>query len=48
MLNFNKDPNEIYRMIQIIKSAVEQGEIPEEQIDDSVRKILMAKGMKVE
>ena len=48
MLNFNKDPNEIYRMIQIIKSAVEWGEIPEEQIDDSVGKILMAKGMKVE
>ena len=48
VLNFNKDPNEIYRMIQVVKMAVEQGEIPEEQIDDSVRKILMAKGMKVE
>lgn len=48
VLNFNKDPNEIYRMIQVIKSAVERGEIPQEQIDDSVRKILKAKGLKVE
>ena len=48
VLNFNKDPHEIYRMIQIIKNAVERGEIPEEQIDESVRKILKAKGMEVE
>ncbi len=48
VLNFNKDPNEIYRMIQVIKGAVERGEIPEEQIDDSVKKILRAKGLKVE
>lgn len=48
VLNFNKDPNEIYRMIQIVKGAVERGEIAEEQIDASVRKIMKAKGLKVE
>lgn len=48
VLNFNKDPTEIYRMIQVVKQAVEKGEIPQEQIDASVRKILKAKGMKVE
>ncbi len=48
VLNFNKDPNEIYRMIQLVTQAVERGEISEEQIDASVRKILKAKGLKVE
>lgn len=48
VLNFNEDPNEIYRMIQVVKGAVERGEISEELIDDSVRKILKAKGLKVE
>lgn len=48
VLNFNADPNEIYRMILMVKLAVEQGEISEEQIDASVRKILRAKGLKVE
>ncbi len=48
ILNFDKDPNEIHRLIQIIKAAVERGEIPEEQIDASVRKILEMKGLKVE
>ena len=48
ILNFDKDPNEIHRMIQVIKAAVERGEIPEEQIDASVRKILEMKGFKVE
>ncbi len=48
VLNFNNDPNEIYRMIQVVKEGVERGDISEEQIDASVRKILKAKGMKVE
>lgn len=47
VLNFNKDPQEIYRMIQVIQGAVARGEISEEQIDASIRKILKAKGMKV-
>jgi beta-N-acetylhexosaminidase len=47
VINFNEDPNEIYRMIQVVKEAVESGEIPEEQIDNSVRKILEAKGFTV-
>lgn len=48
ILNFNDDPNEIYHMIQVIKEAVERGKISEERIDDSVEKILVAKGFKVE
>lgn len=47
ILNFDRDPNEIYRMIQVVKAAVKSGEIPEKQIDGSVRKILEAKGYAV-
>ncbi len=47
VINFDEDPNEIYRMIQIIKKAVESGEILEERIDNSVRKILTAKKFEV-
>lgn len=47
ILNFNEDPNEIYRMIQVVKTAVEEGKIKEEQIDGSVKKILELKGFKV-
>ncbi len=48
ILNFNEDPNEIYRMIQVVSQAVERGEVSEQQIDASVRKILQAKGFVVE
>ena len=48
VLNFNEDPNEIYRMIIIVREAVESGEISEEQIDASVTKILELKGFNVE
>lgn len=47
VLNFDKDPNEIYNMIQVIKAAVERGEIPLAQIDASVTRILEAKGFRV-
>ena len=47
VLNFDKDPNEIYHMIQVVKAAVERGEIPEAQIDASVTRILEAKGFTV-
>ncbi len=47
VLNFNDDPNEIYRMIQVVKKAVEEGVIPEEQIDASVRKIVRLKGFTI-
>ncbi len=47
ILNFNDDPNEIYRMIQIWKEAVDSGLVSEERIDASVRKILEAKGLQV-
>ncbi|MBI2665575.1 glycoside hydrolase family 3 protein [Candidatus Woesearchaeota archaeon] len=47
ILNFDRDPNEIHHMITVVKEAVNRGEIPEEQIDNSVRKILEAKGFRV-
>ena len=47
VLNFDRDPNEVYRMIQIIKDAVVRGVIEEQQIDDSVEKILKLKGFDV-
>ncbi len=47
ILNFDQDPNEIYRMIRVVKRAVERGEIPAAQIDASVAKILEAKGFRV-
>ena len=47
VINFDEDPNEIYHMIQVVRGAVMAGEISEKQIDESVRKILMAKGFVV-
>ncbi|HLC90862.1 MAG TPA: glycoside hydrolase family 3 N-terminal domain-containing protein [Candidatus Nanoarchaeia archaeon] len=47
ILNFDKDPNEVYRMIQVIKASVEAGDISEDHIDASVKKILEAKGFVV-
>ncbi len=47
ILNFDYDPNEVYRMITVIVDAVERGEISEEQIDASVTRILEAKGFTV-
>ncbi len=47
IINFNEDPNEIYHMLETVKEAVLTGEIPEEQIDSSVTKILEAKGFDV-
>ncbi len=47
IINFNDDPNEIARMIQVVKRAVRQGELSEEQIDGSVKKILGIKGLVV-
>jgi len=48
ILNFDEDPAEIYHMIQVVKGAVEKGEISADKIDGSVRKILEAKGFVVE
>ena len=47
IINFNEDPNEIFHMIETVKEAVLNGDIPEEQIDNSVKKILEAKGFNV-
>ncbi len=48
VLNFNEDPNEVYHMISVVASAVRQGLIPQEQVDASVRRILIAKGFSVQ
>ncbi|MEK6950127.1 MAG: glycoside hydrolase family 3 N-terminal domain-containing protein [Nanoarchaeota archaeon] len=48
IINFNDDPQEIYRMIQVVKKAVQRGEIPVEQLDRSVQKILETKGFRVQ
>ena len=47
VLNFDQNPNEIYRMIQVVKAAVERGDITEAQIDKSVTRILEVKGFTV-
>jgi beta-N-acetylhexosaminidase len=44
ILNFDNDPNEVYRMVQVIKKAVKNKDISAKQIDNSVTKILEAKG----
>jgi len=48
VINFIEDPNEVYYMIQVVKRAVEEGIIPLQQVDNSVRKILTVKGFVVE
>jgi len=47
IINFNDDPNEIHHMIQVVKKGVEEGQILEEQINASVRKVLGMKGFTV-
>jgi beta-N-acetylhexosaminidase len=48
VLNFDRDPNEVYRMIKVVAKAVEEGKISEDQIDDSLRRIFKAKGFVVQ
>jgi len=48
ILNFDEDPLEVYRMVKVVEEAVQRGEISEERIDNSVRKILTVKGLVVE
>ncbi|MBI2573068.1 hypothetical protein HYV86_04375 [Candidatus Woesearchaeota archaeon] len=47
VLNFDKNPEELHRMISIVAAAVRDGRISESQIDASVRKVLEAKGLVV-
>jgi len=47
ILNFDRNPNEVYRMIKIVAEAVENGEIDEDRIDASVTRILEAKEFRV-
>tara|TARA_Y100000310_G_scaffold345862_1_gene471706 strand:+ start:19502 stop:20575 length:1074 start_codon:yes stop_codon:yes gene_type:complete len=47
ILNFDKDPTELYRMVTVVSEAVRNGEISEKQIDASVTRVLKAKGFEV-
>ena len=47
ILNFDKNPRNLYHMISIIERAVENGDIPESRIDNSVLRILNYKGINV-
>lgn len=47
ILNFNTDPKKIYHMILVIENAVINGEVSEERIDNSVIRILKAKGIEI-
>lgn len=47
LLSFDRSPTRIYRMIRAIEKAVKNERISEEQIDNSVRKILFLKGVNV-
>ena len=47
VLNFDKNLEELHRMISIVAAAVREGRIEESQIDTSVTKVLMAKGLVV-
>lgn len=44
ILNFVEDNNDIFLMISIVEEAVIKGDISEEKIDNSVKRILLAKG----
>ena len=47
ILDFNKEPWHLYKVVSIIENAVENGEISEDRIDESAIKILKMKGFKV-
>ena len=47
VLNFDEDPNEVYRMIKVVAGAVRSGEIALVEIDNSVKKILLLKGFEI-
>ena len=47
IINFDANPNEVYRMIDVVSDAVFRNEISIKQIDASVKKILEMKGFEV-
>lgn len=47
IINLNSDVRDIYYMISVIENAVKNGEISEDRIDNSVIRILGAKGINV-
>ena len=47
ILNFDKDPLEVHRMVTVVAEAVRNGEISTKQIDNSVTRVLQAKGFEV-
>jgi beta-N-acetylhexosaminidase len=47
VLYFDANPKDLYHMISIVEDAVKRGDISEKRIDDSVTRILGAKGIQV-
>ena len=47
ILTFDTEPSRLYQMIETIAIAVRKGELQEYSIDNSVKKILAAKGIKI-
>jgi beta-N-acetylhexosaminidase len=47
ILNFDTNPSNLHHMISVVENAVRNGEISEEKINDSVARILRAKGINV-
>ncbi len=47
ILNFDQDPRRLYYMVRVVANAVRTGKISEDRIDDSVVRILDAKGINV-
>lgn len=45
ILNFDQDPKTLYHMISVVEDAVIKGELSEDKIDNSVVKVLNAKGI---
>jgi beta-N-acetylhexosaminidase len=46
ILDFDINPMNLTRMIDVVEQAVLQGQIPEERIDSSVKRILSSKGVR--
>jgi len=47
ILDFDRDPANLYKMISVVEDSVKRGEISEDRIDRSVERIFKAKGISV-
>ena len=47
ILDFDRDPSNIYKMISVVEDAINRGEISEGRIDRSIERIFTAKGISI-